>query len=147
MWTLVTMCSMKLSFIPLGLNCGYFPSWLCHFSCCRCCSSVFSPLQSRLRRQVSYWLMKRLAVSGDVTWCLNQLFTSVTRLHVFSRVWPRSKSLLLVTFRVCERLRSWSSMKLEKEKCVAPWVSSSHSITQVSGYNTFSFSLYTCLWD
>lgn len=64
----------------------------------------------------------------------------------FLRVWPRSKSLLLVTFRVCERLRSWSSMKLEKEKCVAPRMSS-HSVTQVSGYNIFSFSLYTYLWD
>lgn len=31
MWTLVTMCSMKLTFIPLGLNYGYFPSWLCQF--------------------------------------------------------------------------------------------------------------------
>lgn len=122
MWTLVTMCSMKLSFLPLGLNCGYFPSWLCHFSCCRCCSSVFSPLQSRVRRQVSYWLMKRLAVSGDVTWCLNQLFTSVTRLHVFSECGPAVNLSCLwhwecVNVSGLEVLWSWKRKSVSLQEC------------------------------
>lgn len=69
---------------------------------------------------VSYPLMKRLAVSNGVTWCLNQLFTSVARFHVFSERGPGSKSLLLVTFRGRERLPVLKFYEVGKKKsCVA----------------------------
>lgn len=91
--------------------------------------------------QVSYWLMKRLAVSGDVTWCLNQLFTSVTRLHVFSECGP-AVNLSCLWHLECVNVSGLEVLWSWKRKSV-----SSHSITQVSGYNAFSFSLYTYLWD
>lgn len=112
MWTLVTMCSMKLSFIPLGLN-----SWLCQSLLLFRLFTFTIPCS-----QISYWLMKRLAVGGDVTWCLNQLFTSVIRLHVFSECGPAVNLSCLwhlecVNVSGLEVLWSWKRKSVSLHEC------------------------------